>query len=226
MHARHPMSASRGSGTRPARAALLFALAATALLWQVAPAAAQQNPDPYGGTTTTTRPAGGAISCNIGVEAGQVGARGTVVVTGAPLGAKIRVLLGSIEVGSSDSEQAAAAPGEVVAVAAGAPVLFGQPSSVTIGFTVPELEPGMYQMFAVGVDFTVRCRTAAGGDFEVLGTSLERPGGGGSLPFTGASILGLLLLAVALLLLGRWLRRRGNDARPAPGRHHPPRISA
>src|SRR5690606_2763194 len=78
---------------------------------------------------------------------------------------------------------------------------------VAMTFDIPELAPGEYSVVAVGVGFTVTC---GGGGFDVLADAAQTgdgDGAKGALAFTGAQILGLVLLALILLAVGYVLVR-------------------
>jgi hypothetical protein len=183
---------------------LLVALGAAP--WLVGSAAA--GGDPYGSTTTEAPSSSVIATCALSAEAGQPGDSVSATVSGVPAGELVRILFGGIEVGRAE-----AAPG---------PELF---TTVTIGFTVPDVRADTYLVVAVGDTFTAECEAAF---LIVAGEAIQRPGsvdadgngnsggGGGSLPRTGIYVGLLLAVAVALLLMGRALlegsRRRRRRA--------------
>lgn len=169
------------------------------------PASAQE--DPYG-STTTTRPPGGEPSCHLRTRSGVVGSRATVTVRAVPRGTTVRVLFDGQQV----AEGQATGPGSSPRM------------NIDIDFTVPEAEPGAHEVTAVGVDFSVSCRTGTGARFEVLASGESR-GGGGSLARTGVYVGLLVAVAGALLVAGRALlveskrrRRRAGRSAGAPTR--------
>jgi hypothetical protein len=187
---------------------LLVSLAFVASL-TAAPAGAQDD-DPYGNTTTTAPP-GQTPSCQLRTDAGPVGSRASVTVKSVTRGATVRLLFDGRQVATAEATGPGSSPR----------------TNVDIDFTVPESQPGMHEVTAVGADFTASCRTSHGDGFEVvadgevLGNQVTRDNGGGSLPKTGVYLGILLAIAVGLLLLGRALltgskRRAGASAGSRP----------
>ena len=194
------------------------------LLALVASPAAAQDPDPYGATTTTA-PIDFFPTCHYTLDASAPGTAASLTVTNVPFGSTVRVLVGGVEAGR------ATAP--LAAQAASAGVLFGgaalpaqaATTTLVIPFTVPDLPPGVYQVTAVGADFTLTCDQET---IEVLGgggsdggadsgTDGGKDSGGlGSLPRTGIYVGLLLASALILLLVGRALteasRRKREEA--------------
>lgn len=90
-----------------------------------------------------------------------------------------------------------------------------------MSFTVPDVEPGQYEVTAVGTTFTVRCTGPAGRGFEVLGADQSRGiggEGGFSLARTGIYVALLFAVAVALLLVGCVLVSRARRRQKAERR--------
>lgn len=182
--------------------------------------AAAQDPDPYGATTTTA-PIDFFPTCHYTLAASAPGTTASLTVTNVPFGATVRVLVGGVEAGR------ATAP--LAAQAASAGVLFGgaalpaqaATTTLVIPFTVPDLPPGVYQVTAVGADFTLTCDQETievlGGGGTDSGTDGGKDSGGlGNLPRTGIYVGLLLALALILLLVGRALteasRRKREEA--------------
>lgn len=165
-------------------------------------------PDGCGpGPTTTAPPAG--PSCGIALETSIVDAEVTATVRNVPAGGTVRLLFAGREVARATNN------GGVQSIRA----MPAQAADLTMTFTVPDLPPGVYTVVAVGDTFTVTCTgngfsiqgvAGSGGDRDGNGNG---DGGGGALAFTGASILGLVLLGLALLAIGYYLVRRNRSAR-------------
>jgi len=190
-----------------------------ALALVAAPAGAQ-DPDPYGGTTTTAGGTTAEASCSLSVTVGEAGDPVTATVINVEVGGTVRILFGGVEVGRAT---APAQGGEAQTT-----------TSVSITFEVPDVEPGRYLVTAVGADFTATCSASVGGQFEVRETEVLAGGvtrdgggeGGSSLPRTGLYLALLVTIAIGLLLLGRTLlersrrrRRRAHRAAWQAGNH-------
>jgi hypothetical protein len=207
------MSAVRTT-SRLAFAALGLALLAVA----TAPAAGAQQ-DPYGSTTTTAPDNGrGDIeaTCSLSIPEGRPGDTVTATVNGVFLGETVRIFFDDLQVGRTT------APGVAAAAASGGVVFNGAAlpaqqavTSVQITFTVPPAQPGNHIVTAVGDTFTCFCNPD--GVFRVLAAK----GAKGALPRTGVYIALFLVVAAALLVLGRGLiaasRRRRAAALAAEG---------
>lgn len=178
-----------------------------------APAVAQE--DPYGSTTTTTSttvPAGQQPSCLLRTESAGPTQPVTVTVRNVPRATTVRLLLDGAQVAQKDAN----GPGQSARV------------HVDMTFEVPAgTPPGMHEVTAVGASFAVRCLTNKGKSLEVLGEEVlsneqSRGGGFGALPRTGMYVLLFLLVAAALILLGRALlepnRRGAQPSRPGRSR--------
>lgn len=150
--------------------------------------------DPYGPTSSTAPPSSVDPTCTTTVS-GTVGSEQTATVQNVPFGATVRVLIDGREAGRAT-----------------APSAF-QESTTTLNvpFTVPDLEPGAYSLVAVGVDFTLSC--TSDGMFDVLAASAGSGDDGDDLAFTGFDVLLLLVIAMALILIGRMLVRRTRSRR-------------
>lgn len=168
-------------------------------------AGAQDGCYPSGCSSTTTSAPPPGPSCGISLEAGQVGAEVIVTVHNVPLGGEVKVLLGGDEVTRGRS-QPAVQPIRSMPVQSAV-------SDVVMSFDIPDLDPGSYSIAAVGVGFTVTC--GAGGLDVLAAGAGGGGGGGGALAFTGAQILGLVLLALVLIAIGYVLVRRSRERRPA-----------
>lgn len=179
--------------------ALLFGLLAIVGL---APAGAAQDTDdcdtyPAGcGTTSTTQPAGDP-TCGIAQTTVQAGATVEVTLSNIEVGATFRVLVAGSEVARS-----------TVQGTQGFLPMQAERTSTSVSFVVPDLGPGTYPVVVVGADFTISC---GGGGLKVAGSSTGRDG----LAFTGATILGLIALALILLIIGYVLVRRTRRHRHA-----------
>ena len=204
---------SRAMGSaRRGIAVLVGVLVALALSASFTSPAGAQDDDPYGNTTTTSAPPGQTPSCLLRTEAGAVGSRASVTVRSVARGSTVRLLFDGRQVASAE----ATGPGNSAR------------TNVDIDFTVPEAQPGMHEVTAVGADFTASCRTSHGDGFEVvadgevLGATVTRDQGGSSLPKTGVYLGILLATAVGLLLLGRALlagsKRRAGASPGSRGR--------
>ncbi|WP_436793926.1 hypothetical protein [Actinospongicola halichondriae] len=168
------------------------------------PAGAAQADDCYpdGCTEPTLPPVDAEVSCTIDVNEGRPGETVTATVDNAD--GPVRLLLGGNEV---------AASGEV----SGVRRIPAQAQSIALSFAVPPLDPGNYDLVAVGNDFTVQCTLGGVAGFGVLGVSLSRGDGDGDgnkgpLAFTGASILLMILVALALVAIG-WFAVRSSRRR-------------
>ena len=143
--------------------------------------------DPYGCIDTTlpgeTPP---PPACVTSVSSGRPGDRVAVTITNVPGGSAVSLRFNGTPVAS------ATAPAS------------DTPVDVPMTFTVPEIAAGRYSLVAVGPGFSAEC--LAGTGFEVLSSGTPRSGGGGgggSLARTGFTVLGLLVLAAVLVLVGR-----------------------
>jgi hypothetical protein len=177
-----------------------------------APAGAQEE-DPYGSTTTTSTPPGQTPSCRLRTASGEVGSRASVTVKAVARGTTVRLLFD----GRPVAEAEATGPGNSPRI------------NVDIDFTVPEAEPGMHEVTAVGADFSVSCRTSRGNGFEVVGDAQVLSAqvgrgdggndGGSSLPRTGIYLGLLVAVALGLVVAGRALlagsKRRGRASTSA-----------
>ena len=163
-------------------------LAAIAVVALAGPAHAGEGP--YGPTTTDPPQGGADASCSLSIEVGAPGDTGTATVTQVAAGQLVRVLFGGVEGGRGEAP--ADAPG-------------GR-ATVSIAFTVPQLDSGEYLVTAVSTTFTAECSVGFGVT-EVAGAIVDRPGDGniGPLPKTGVYIALLVAVAVALLVVGRSL---------------------
>lgn len=211
--------------TRPA--VLLVLLASLATLFVVAPAAsvvsaaptsaAQTCTDPYGcpGTTTTTAPPAGTAEpeCIVSQNAGRIGVNVDVVITNVPIGIRVNLLLNGIQVdsavagGSGSAAATLGSPGDGALKSARSAKSAAQASGladVRFDFRVPSGPSGSYTLIAVGDGFVCECfpftilREVAGGNDQNPGRN-----NGGNLARTGFTVLGLLLVAALLLVLGR-----------------------
>jgi hypothetical protein len=183
---------------------LLLGVSTTAASAQT-PTTTCQPSDPYGcmGTTSTTAP-GVVPSCTVSTSVAAVGNRVDVTITNVPDGKTIDLNLGGRIVASGT---AGASSAEVSAAGT------ESHSDVALSFVVPDLPPGKYALVATGAGFNCEC--LGGGGFEVLaaGTAAgsgrnARSGGsvagtGGNLARTGTTVVGLLLAAGVLLVVGR-----------------------
>lgn len=162
--------------------------------------------DPYGSTTTTTSPVGEAeASCGLSVASAKPGADVTGVVHGVFFGEHVRILFDGVQV----AEATAPADPGVAALSAAAPVAFGGQTlaaqaaeddgttDVTVAFKVPKAAPGKHVVTAVGDTFTCFCNPR--GEFTVLAAGT----GTSSLARTGVEAGLVLVIALALLLVGR-----------------------
>ena len=181
------MDVSPGARTR--RWFALVALTATALTLvglAGSPAAAQAPPpcnDPYG-CPPIIDPGSLPPECpTLAPSQGAVGTTVTATVTGVdPPNATVTILFDGSPVGSG--------------TAAG--------GTAQVSFNVPAATTGPHTVTAVAPNGSVTCGT---GFTVVSGTGTPRSGGpgsgGGSLARTGFTVLGLLLLAALLVLVGR-----------------------
>ena len=181
----------------------------------MASAASAQQCDPaYGCNPSTTAPTGPPPSCSVDVGVVVGGQVANATVVNAAGGAAIQITLDGAPAGSG--------------VADGA-------GSATVAFTVPEgIAPGSHAVFAIGAGFSASCgevtvegvgsnvvenpQPGAGGAGDVGAGEIDRGVSGGSLARTGIEVALLLVIALVLLLVGRWLvgierRRRRRRAR-------------
>jgi len=151
--------------------------------------------DPYGPTSSTAPPSTVEPNCNTTVS-GTIGSEQTATVQNVPFGATVRVLIDGREAGRAT-----------------APSAFQEATTtLNVPFTVPDLEPGAYSLVAVGADFTLTC--TSDGMFDVLAASSGKgDDGDDDLAFTGFDVFLLVLLALALILVGRMIVRRTRGRR-------------
>ena len=192
--------------SRARRRHLLAMLAGlVAVLMLAAPAAAQD--DPYGGTSTTRPAPGPRPTCRVKPDSVTPGSTAVARVNAVPRGSTVRVTFDGEQVAEAQAD----GPGSSPHV------------NIDIPYTVPDVEPGSYEVTAVGATFTASCGSQRV-EGEVLGDQIERdPDGsgggvlGGSLPATGLTVGLLVAVAVALILGGRVLldrsRKRGQPTR-------------
>jgi len=179
---------------------LLAGLVVLACVLTMATPLASAQEDPYGSTTTTTAPPNLEPTCALSVTAAAPGASVTATVSNVPEGQTVRILFDGEEVGSGTAEGT---------------------TTVEVSFVVPQRPPGEYQVTAVGVSFAIACSLNGDASFSVLAAGTTRPGGGsggGPLPRTGIYIGLFVVVAGALLLIGRTLtadskRRRRRASR-------------
>jgi hypothetical protein len=224
--------------SRPA--ALLVLLSCLAAFFVVAPASptsAQVCTDPYGcpptttttttvpgatTTTTTPPPPGAQPSCVVSTRVGIIGTNVDVTVTNVPIGLRINLLLNGVQV---DTAIAGATGGDAIgSLEAGTPKSARSAKTaaqgaglvnVTFDFRVPTGPPGSYTLVAVADGFRADCFP-----FTILrdvdAQNTDRDNGGGNLARTGFTVLGLLILAAVLLVMGRAMveasRRRRSSA--------------
>ena len=199
------------------RTLVSLGLAAVVVLVAGCPVAAQ---GPYGGTSTTAVEASETPRCDLDQSSGAVGSAVDGTVTGVEPGVELDVFFAGTLVTETTAGDAPS----------GARTAFR--------FTVPDVDSGEYQVVVVGTTFNVSCEGPDGeGTFlvsgEVLSGGANRDGAdadrrsdpevagsvdvrtgvdagprGRGLPFTGASILGLVVLGVVLVAVGWFLRRR------------------
>ncbi len=191
----------------------LAALVGAALLAVLAAPVAGAQTDPYG-STTTTAPGEVEASCALNVTKAKPGERVKGKVAGVFFGEKVRIFFDDVQVAEAT---APAAP--VTAQSASAPVALGgvalaaqqtaDSTTVDVEFLVPKnAAVGTHIVTAVGDTFTCFCNPD--GKFTVLAAS------NGSLARTGVEIALVLVVAAALLLVGRTFvgasrrRRRGS----------------
>ena len=196
-------------------ARIAASLVTAAVLCLVAAPMAGAQQDPYGNTTTTTSKVGEAeATCGLSVGQAKPGTEVTAKVGGVFFGENVKILFDGVVVGTG---KAPAAP--VAAQSSSGAVVFGGQAiasdvvavtTVTIKFTVPKAAAvGTHLVTAVGDTFTCFCNPR--GEFKVLAA-----GNGGGLARTGIQAALLLVIAVALLIIGRTLvaeakrRRRGS----------------
>ena len=181
---------------------------------------------PYGSTTTTAPVGEVEASCTLSLTEGKPGTEVTATVAGVFYGERVRVLFDGLQVAETTAPEAPSAAstnlpttGAVVAQTAGAPVVFNAvddefTTSVVMKFVVPNAAPGTHIVTAVGDTFTCFCNPK--GEFEVLAAGSGR----GSLAKTGVGVLLLLVVAAALVLVGRTFlgaSRRSGGARADAG---------
>ncbi len=205
---------------------LAFATLGLALLSVViAPAVVAQEDDPYG-STTTTAPTNGRgdieATCSLSIAEGRPGDTVTATVNGVFLGETVRIFFDNVQVGITTAPEvaASAATGGVVFNGAALPAQVPV-TSVQITFTVPPAVPGNHIVTAVGDTFTCFCNPD--GLFRVLGA----PAGKGKLPRTGVYLVLFLVIAAALLTIGRGLltaSRRRQAAALADEDYMAPRV--
>jgi hypothetical protein len=206
--------------TRRSRRPLTVALLALATLVvagaaALAPGALAQS-DPYSGGTPTPPAPGPALRLDLSVNSGPPGQRVEVKACCVPAGQQITVSFNGTTVISD-------------AAAAGVGVALGRPSRPLLAvvglarpaihtaaaagagidsfFVVPMVSPGPYDVCAATAGATPVCASfVVTGSGAVLGNQVTRGDDGGSaLARTGFRILLFLLVAVGLLLLGRFL---------------------
>ncbi len=188
----------------------LAALVGAALLAVLAAPVAGAQTDPYG-STTTTAPGEVEAACTLSVGKAKPGEKVTAKVTGVFFGEKVRILFDDLQV-AEVTAPAVAAQSASAPVAFGGQLLAAQDSdstTVTVEFLVPKSAAvGTHIITAVGDTFTCFCNPR--GEFTVLAASK------GSLARTGVEIALVLVVAAALLLVGRTFvgssrrRRRGS----------------
>ena len=173
----------------------LAALVGAALLAVLAAPLAGAQTDPYG-STTTTAPGEVEAACSLSVGKAKPSEKVTAKVAGVFFGEKVRILFDDLQVA------------EVTAPAAAAQSV--DSTTVNVDFLVPKSAAvGTHIVTAVGDTFTTFCNNARG-EFTVLAAAK------GSLVRTGVEIALMLVVAAALLLVGRAFvgasrrRRRGS----------------
>lgn len=212
--------------SRPAALVVLAAFvgAAFLLLSPASPVSAQTCPpgqvpnpaDPYGciSTTTTTDGDGTAIpDCIVSNPSAVAGTRVDVLITNVPLGLTVNLLLNGQVV---DSAVASTGDESALGLATAGPAKSARapkaaPSQATLvdvsfEFVVPALAAGSYTVEAVGPGFQCDCFPFTVIK-DVAGTTDNR--GGDNLARTGFTVLGLLVLAAILLIVGRAMVEQG-----------------
>lgn len=190
----------------------LAALVGAALLAVLGAPMASAETDPYG-STTTTAPGEVEATCTLNLTKAKPGERVKGKVAGVFFGEKVRLFFDDVQVAEVT---APAAP--VTAQSVGAPVALGgqllaaqdtDSTTVDVEFIVPKnAAVGTHIVTAVGDTFTCFCNPR--GEFTVLAA------GTGSLARTGVEVALVLVVAAALLLVGRAFvagsrrRRRGS----------------
>lgn len=217
--------------SRPAALLVLSMLAATCFLVSAGgPAAAQTcgpgqvpNPnDPYGciATTTTTAfpPSPLLPNCIVSNPNPVVGSTVEVIITNVPVGITVSLMIGSLEVdrkvAGDGTLSAAALPKSARSTAAAKAAAQTGYADVTFRFVVPQLAAGTYTISAVGPNFRCDCNPI-GVQRDIAGSNVDRPGGGGGLARTGFTVLGLLVIAAALIVVGRTMVESSRRRRPA-----------
>lgn len=181
-----------------------------AMMLLAAPAHAQD--DPYGPTSTTSAPPSGlAPDCHFQLDAALPGATASLTVTSVPFGGTVVVLIGGEEAGRATAPLAGQSVGGGALLGGTALPAQAEATDLVVPLVVPELPPGVYEVTAVGADFSLTCTD---GGFDILAGSQGRPSSG-SLPFTGVYALLFVLVAVALILIGRVLLRASRARREA-----------
>lgn len=176
----------------------------------LAPLAGAQS-DPYG-STSTTAPSEVEATCGLTLSKATPGTEVTATVGGVFFGETVRIRF--------DGTTVATVTAPLAAASAGAPVAFGgaalpaQASTTTVQakFTVPrDAVVGKHVVTAVGDTFTCFCNP--NGEFTVLAAA------GGRLVKTGVNAALVLVVAVALLLVGRVLLGTSRRRRAAEQAH-------
>jgi hypothetical protein len=185
------------------RAALGLVVALLAIL--AIPDAAHAGDGPYG-STTTTADHGPPPSCRLRESTVAAGDTATARVKAAPRDSQVEIRF----------------DGEVVAKATATGPGSSPRVNVDIDFVVPaDAEPGRHDVTAVGADFSASCGALDTRTGEVLSETVTNDrGGSGSLPKTGITVALLLVVAVALVIVGRAVLEASRQrARAAQGRH-------
>ena len=185
---------SRLASTRPLRRAAVLASSLGLALGAVlgaGPSAAQVCDPIYGCIPTSETTESVQQSCNASTPAATTGETVNVTAFNVPPNITLEFRLGGQVVATEQS-------GAATAFSAAAPGF----TDVSTSFTVPSLPPGNYELSASGPGYFASCTDAGG--FGVQAQQLRRDdGGGGSLARTGMTIGLLLLLAIALVAVGR-----------------------
>jgi hypothetical protein len=195
-------------------ARIAASLVTAALLGLVTAPLAGAQQDPYGSTTTTTTGVSEAeASCSLSLSQAKPGTEVTATVFGVFFEEHVNILFDGVVVGSATAPEA-----PVTAQSSSGAVVFGgqalaaqddaDTTTLTIKFKVPKAAVGTHVVTAVGDTFTCFCNPR--GEFKVLAAS----SGTSTLARTGIEALLVLVIAAALLLVGRALvaeakRRRG-----------------
>ena len=185
-------------------------IGAAVLTLGVAPVAgAQQNP--YG-STSTTAPAEVEATCGLTVPKGAPGTEVTASVKGVFFGETVRIRFDGTTVATVTAPLAAASVGAPVAFGGTALAAQAATTTVNVKFTVPKnAVVGKHIVTAVGDTFTCFCNP--NGEFTVLA------GAGGGLVKTGVNAVLTLVVAFALLLVGRVLLSSSRRRRAAEQAH-------